>query len=302
MNIKRLAYIALSIYTLFFSFNAIAIPDPDEDGGSSAYIAVFNVSSSFAKVGKPIHVQWTSLFTVGCGLWTSQNGSRSVPTTGSTTVTPNSSGTMSVRLSCSGRSGRTVSKTRSFSVNAADHPELLSLNVSNTSAEAGSQITLSWSSSFSDFCQLSGTNSDVLPTSGTQNFFVISGSNKFEMVCKKYDGRTSNKLTRYVSGVFTPIINRFILLGSAPSDPVYWLDWQAVTADLCTLDGIPVSTTGARNFNKPSNIPVLHTLTCTRGQASETRQLQSPVLSTSGGGGDGGIGIIIEDDCDPACR
>lgn len=261
--------------TFLFSATSHSIPVPDDDGNSGAWITNFLVSYSFAKVGKPVVVQWGSAFTVGCRLWTSQNGSRSVSTAGVTTVTPTSSGTMSVRLNCSGINGQSVSQTRSFSVNKFDHPELLSLSLVGKDAEAPwlpREVVVTWSSSFSDYCEMTGTYSETLPTSGTRNFAVIAGQTIIKMTCKRYDGRSSNKLFR---SLYLPSIEYFYAHGSHPSSDRHMLEWNA-HGDTCKLDGMVVDRKDRKTVIKGD-----HTLTCYLNGYSVTRRVYAYLASDS---------------------
>ena len=115
-NIFRYVATALCLGTL----SVAAIPPgggggDGGGGGGPGWIAYYSVSSANAKVGKPVYLNWQTYYTVGCQVWTNQTGVKSVPTSGSTTVTPTSASTMSVRLTCAGTSGQTTSQTRSFS-------------------------------------------------------------------------------------------------------------------------------------------------------------------------------------------
>ena len=259
------------LFLLIVTSKSMAIPVPDDDGNSAAWIISFSVSSNFAKVGKPVLVQWQSAFSVGCSLSTNQTGSRGVPTSGNTTVTPSSPTTMSVTLSCTGTNGTSTSRSRSFSINRVDHPELLSLNVDRTSGLIGEQVSLSWSSSFSDYCELSGTNQETLPPSGSQMFFINNGTNTFAMECKSNDGRVSNPLSKRVKGELfpAPVILRFFLEEAFNG---YYINWNA-DAEFCILDTGLVSAQG-REFR--INIgPTTHILTCHKNGVSVSRALTS---------------------------
>jgi len=280
----------MAVLTIATPLTSVAIPDPDDDGNSSPWIAQYFVSSSFAKVGKPVPVQWQSFFTVGCIIWTNQTGSRVVGTSGTTSVTPVSATTMSVRLSCAGTNGRTTQQTRSFSVNRIDHPELNSLSVTQGSVDAGTLVTLSWTSSFSNFCELSGTNSETLPANGSRSFAIRQGTNTFTVKCKSNDGRTSNTLIKTVTGRSPfPSINNFYI--SVPPGLQYHAIWFA-NAEFCTLDGFNVGSSGSRAYFK-STIPVTHRLTCFKNGYSTG---SSATFRPSSNGGGGGGPILQSDD------
>jgi len=277
---KRYFFVSAILFN--FSYHAAAIPVPDGDGNSNAWIAQYTVNSSFAKVGKPLSLQWQAFYAVGCSVTTNQTGSRSVPTSGTTTVTPTSPTTMSVTLRCTGTNGQATSRTRSFSVNRFDHPELLSLNVSQTTAQIGETVRISWSSAFSDYCRLSGTNVDTLPNNGSRDFFVRQGANRFDMVCSKYDSRTSNPLSRTVTGqnTSTPIITHFYPQDFGYLDPDYRLIWNT-SANSCTLDGRSVPPSGSQIEQKGLSYR-RHTLRCTRNGVIATRSTSGPRLEFQG--------------------
>lgn len=268
INTVRRSIFCVATLLLAFSSPTSAIPI-DGGGGNAPWIAQYFVNYIDAKVGKPVSLQWQSVYTVGCSIWTNQTGSRVVGVSGSTTVTPTSATTMSVRLSCAGTNGQTTSQTRSFSVNRADHPELNSLSVSSESADAGTLVTLSWSSSFSDFCELTGTNTDTLPANGSRSFGIQEGTNTFTVKCKSNDGRTSNTRVETVTGrsIF-PSINSFYISDNPPGLN-YFAIWFA-DAEFCTLDGFTVGATGSRSFFRQS-FPVTHGLTCFKNGYSVSR-------------------------------
>jgi len=285
----KLVMYFLHLIILAISLPSFAIPIQDDDGNSSAWIAQFNVSSSFAKVGKPVTLQWQSFFSVGCSLSTSQTGGGVVPTSGSTTVTPTQASVMTVILTCAGTDGSTVSQARSFSVNKADHPELNSLEVSTNSAPQGTEVTLTWSSSFSNSCELTGTNNEVLAPSGNQNFIVQPGNNIFRLVCRANDGRESRTLIKNVTGQSSsPTIVFFF--NTEPNSGQYFLFWNAV-AESCTLNGTPVGLNASRSFPVPFVFD-RHTLTCFRNGQSTSRTIM--VFANNGGG----IVPILDDSAD----
>jgi len=260
-NIKKVL-LCLVIFLNTFTSTSFAIPVPDGDGNSPAWIVRFFASSYFAKVGKPVPVQWQSLFSVGCSLWTNQTGGRVIPTSGSTTVTPVSSSSMTIRLTCIGTNGRPTVQYRSFNVNRADHPELNTLSVNRSSGEPGTEVTLTWASAFSNSCELTGTHSRNLGPSGSRQFTLRQGSNTFSMVCRSNDGRLSNQKTVTVLGQSS--LPRILQLVTAETSGFYRVIWSA-DADFCDLDGFAVLTSGSRSFPN-QGFAVLHRLTCTKNR------------------------------------
>ena len=263
-----LAFLSL----IFFSTTLQAIPEPGDDGSSSAWITMFNVNSAFAKVGKPVTVTWSSSFTVGCSLWTSQTGSQVVSSSGTKAVVPTNATVMSVKLNCAGENGSHANQVRSFQVNEADHPELHALTVDNSVVDAFTPITLTWNSSFSDYCFFSGSENETLPANGSKTFDTTLGTNVFFLQCKSDDGRVSNMLSQTVTGTSPfPTIGSFYYVQTSPgSYNIVWFSYS----EYCVLDGFYQSNSnGVYQVTNNTGYVSYHSLTCFRNGYSTSESL-----------------------------
>ncbi len=272
-NLKSMVYI---LVILVLSIKSHAIPTPGDDGTVPPWIIIFQANTAgLVKVGKPVSINWTTANTLGCSM-SSNLGSVSVSTSGSRTITPINTSLMIVTLTCVGEGGTPTSRTISFPVKAFDHPELTYLNSSPASSIiTGGIITLQWDSEFASNCQLTGTHNESLPASGSMDYFAQSGLNTFHMTCSSNDGRQSNSMAEYVTGIApSPIILGFYT--SSVGSGNYHLNWRTSGAQSCFLDQTEsVSTNGSRFFFG-SNISRTHILRCTRNGFSETRFAVSP--------------------------
>jgi PKD repeat protein len=166
-------------------------------------VVVFSIDPTTVNKGEPVSASWYTSYATACtasGDLPEWSGNQTAPGYGGTSFYPNTPGSYTLSLTCTGPGGQTVSSSRSLTVTnfPPPTPTVTSFGASTSSIQEGQAVDLSWTASSTNSCNLNGPSLawgfGIPMTSTTIHATVYPpnvGTNDYSLTCTGPGGTTA---------------------------------------------------------------------------------------------------------------
>ncbi len=211
-------------------------------------------------LGQSTLLTWSSTNATSCTASNAWTGPEA--TSGTLSVTPATTGTVSYTLTCTGAGG---SASNTASVNVTLPAPTVTIAANPSSIDLGSSTTLTWSSTNAGSCSASGAWHGAQPPSGTTGETpTVTGTNSYTLTCNGPGGTASN--TASVNVIAPPTVTISASPASIALGSTSTLTWSSTNATSCTASGAwtgSEATSGSLSVKPSATGTSSYMLTCT---------------------------------------